>query len=38
MKALKFIGSIFLLVIECIFYLIGCLFGISFFLDIIDRK
>ena len=38
MKALKFIGSIFLLIIECIFYLVGCLFGISFFMDIIDRK
>ena len=38
MKALKKIGSIILLVIECIFYLVGCLFGISFFMDIIDRK
>lgn len=38
MKVLKKIGSIILLVIECIFYLVGCLFGISFFMDIIEKK
>lgn len=38
MKTIKFIGSIILLVIECIFYLVGCLFGIAFLLDITDKK
>jgi len=38
MKTLKFLGKICLLVLECVFYLIGVCFGISFLLDIIDKK
>ena len=38
MKALKFIGSILLLVIECIFTLIGTIFGVNLFLDLFDKK
>ncbi len=38
MKTLKFLGEISLLVLECIFYLIGVCFGISFLLEIIDKK
>lgn len=37
-KGLKFIGSIFLLVIECIFTLIGTIFGVNLFLDLFDKK
>lgn len=38
MKVLKKIGSIILLVFECIFYLIGVMFMIDFFLDLTDKK
>lgn len=38
MKVLKFIGKLILLIIDCIFTLIGTLFGISFLMDLFDKK
>jgi len=38
LKVLKKIGEIIWLVFECIIYLVGCLFAISFFLDLFDNK
>jgi len=35
---LKQIGRVLLLILECIGYIIGALFGISFFLELFDKK
>ena len=35
---LKQIGKVLLLILECIGYIIGALFGIAFFLDLFDKK
>lgn len=35
---LKQIGKVLLLILECIGYIIGALFGIAFFLELFDKK
>ena len=37
MKVLKFIGSVILLILDCILTLIGVILGIDLFLDLFSR-